>query len=114
MKKDTHPQYHKATVTCACGNTFETGSTLEKIEVEVCSACHPYFTGKQKFVDTARRVEKFEEKRAKVEAKQKGNKHTSKKAKRAEKDAVRAKSNKVGKKAAQEAKDTEEKEQSEN
>ncbi len=107
MKKDTHPKYHQATVTCACGNTFETGSTLEKIEVEVCSSCHPYFTGKQKFVDTARRVEKFEEKRAKVEAKQKGSKHTSKKTKRAEKDAARATSNKAGKKAAKEAKATE-------
>lgn len=104
MKKDTHPQYHQITVTCACGNSFKTGSTQEELEVEVCSACHPYFTGKQKFVDTARRVEKFEEKRAKVEAKKKDNKHTSKKSKRAEKDAVRAKSNKAGKKAAQESK----------
>ena len=61
MKKDIHPTYYKnATVTCACGNTFKTGSTLENIKTELCSNCHPFFTGKQKLVDSARRVEKFE------------------------------------------------------
>ena len=68
MKKEVHPDYHEATVTCACGNTFKIGSTMEKITVEVCSACHPFFTGKQKLVDTARRVEKFQTKASKTAA----------------------------------------------
>jgi large subunit ribosomal protein L31 len=59
MKKDIHPEYHNAIVRCACGNEFETGSVLKEIKVEICSACHPFFTGKQKLVDTAGRVEKF-------------------------------------------------------
>lgn len=62
MKKDIHPNYHNCTVTCGCGNTFTTGSTKEKINVEICSGCHPFFTGTQKFVDTAGRVEKFQKK----------------------------------------------------
>ena len=62
MKKDIHPKYHECTVTCGCGNTFVTGSTKEKIAVEICSGCHPFFTGTQKFVDTAGRVEKFQKK----------------------------------------------------
>lgn len=63
MKKDIHPTYNeKITVTCACGNSFETGSTLSVINVEVCSACHPFYTGKQKFVDAAGRVDKFRQK----------------------------------------------------
>ena len=67
MKKDTHPEYHKdAKVVCSCGNTFTTGSTQKEIKVEICSACHPFYTGQQKIVDTARRVEKFEEKMKKV------------------------------------------------
>lgn len=62
MKKDIHPQYHSnCAVTCACGNAFTTGSTLSEIHVELCDKCHPFYTGKQKFVDTARRVEKFQE-----------------------------------------------------
>lgn len=61
MKKDLHPAYFTNTViTCACGRTLTTGSTLETIHVELCSACHPFYTGKQKLVDTARRVEKFQ------------------------------------------------------
>ena len=69
MKKDLHPQYfHTAKVTCACGNAFTTGSTLKEIRATLCSACHPFYTGQQKFVDTARRVEKFEEKLSKVSA----------------------------------------------
>lgn len=61
MKKDIHPKYNpKAEVICACGNSFTVGSTADKIEVELCSACHPFYTGKQKLVDTARRVEKFQ------------------------------------------------------
>lgn len=59
MKADIHPKYELATVHCACGNTFETRSTQSDIHVEICSACHPYFTGKQKLVDTAGRVERF-------------------------------------------------------
>ena len=61
MKKDIHPEYFpEAKVTCACGNSFTVGSTIKEIQVELCSACHPFYTGKQKLVDTARRVEKFE------------------------------------------------------
>ncbi len=59
MKSDIHPKYHECVVTCGCGNTFTTRSTKPKINVEICSACHPFYTGKQKFVDTAGRVEKF-------------------------------------------------------
>ena len=60
MKKDIHPKYFKeAKVTCACGHTFTVGSTLENISVEICSACHPFYTGKQKLIDSARRVDKF-------------------------------------------------------
>ncbi len=68
MKKDIHPKYNdKAKVICACGNTFETGSTEDELKTELCSACHPFYTGKQKLVDTARRVEKFQEKMGKKE-----------------------------------------------
>jgi large subunit ribosomal protein L31 len=59
MKKETHPDYTDCVVTCGCGNTFNTRSTRAKINVEICSDCHPFYTGKQKFVDTAGRVEKF-------------------------------------------------------
>ena len=59
MKKDIHPEYHKIKATCACGNEVELGSINSEIKVEICSACHPFFTGKQKLVDTAGRVEKF-------------------------------------------------------
>ncbi len=63
MKKDIHPTYYpKAKVICACGNTFTVGSTVKEIHVELCSSCHPFYTGKQKLVDTARRVEKYKEK----------------------------------------------------
>jgi large subunit ribosomal protein L31 len=62
VKKGIHPEYKKAVVKCACGNTFETGSTKEELRVEICSKCHPFFTGKQKYVDTAGRVERFKRK----------------------------------------------------
>lgn len=62
MRKDIHPEYVEATVHCACGNTFTTRSTKKEIRVEICSQCHPFFTGKQKMVDTAKRVEKFKKK----------------------------------------------------
>lgn len=89
MKKDVHPKYNKKTkVTCACGNSFEVGSTQDEIKTEICSACHPFYTGKQKFIDTARRVEKFEEKQAKVAAIKKTRGSTAGKKKRR---AIRAK-----------------------
>ncbi len=59
MKKGIHPKYDKAIVTCSCGYTFETRSTKPKIHTEICSQCHPFFTGKEKVVDTAGRVERF-------------------------------------------------------
>ncbi len=59
MKKDIHPTYYRATVTCACGETFVTGSTKESIRVEICSRCHPFYTGQRKFVDAEGRVQKF-------------------------------------------------------
>ena len=69
MKKEIHPEYHNDTeVICACGNKFTTGSTLKSIRIELCNKCHPFYTGKQKFVDTARRVEKFKEKTGKQTA----------------------------------------------
>ncbi len=66
MKKDLHPEYHqKAKVTCTCGNTFEIGSTMKEIRVEVCSQCHPFYTGKQKLIDDAGIVNKFEKRKIK-------------------------------------------------
>ncbi len=62
MKKGIHPEYYEATVRCACGNTFKTGSTKKELRVEVCSECHPFFTGRQKFVERGGRVEKFKKK----------------------------------------------------
>src|SRR5690349_14240058 len=62
MKKDIHPDYKESLVTCGCGNSFKTRSTRDKIAVEVCANCHPFYTGKQKFVDTAGMVEKFQRK----------------------------------------------------
>lgn len=83
MKKDIHPEYYpQAKVTCACGNTFTVGSTMKEIRVELCSACHPFYTGKQKLVDTARRVEKFKakmEKKAAISATKKEKKPRTKK-----------------------------------
>jgi large subunit ribosomal protein L31 len=65
MKKGIHPEYHKAIVRCACGTEFESGSTAKEIDVEICSKCHPFYTGKQKLVDSAGRVERFKKKYAK-------------------------------------------------
>lgn len=62
MKKDLHPDYKEAKVVCACGNTFETGSVKDELKVEVCSECHPFFTGRQKFADAGGRVDKFNKK----------------------------------------------------
>jgi large subunit ribosomal protein L31 len=68
MKKDIHPNYHDVTVVCACGNTFKTRSTYKSdvLHIEICSHCHPFFTGKQKLVDSAGRVERFQKKFAKA------------------------------------------------
>lgn len=75
MKKDIHPQYQNLEVVCSCGNKISTASTVDKMHVEICSACHPYFTGKQKLMDTAGRIERFQNKYAKKDdllKKQKG------------------------------------------
>ena len=65
MKKGIHPNYKRSTITCICGNSFETRSTFGDLKVEICSKCHPFFTGKQKLVDSAGRVERFQKKYAK-------------------------------------------------
>jgi len=71
MKTDTHPQYFpKAEIICACGNTINIGSTKERLEVEICAHCHPFYTGKEKLIDAAGRVQKFQ-KRASLAASQK-------------------------------------------
>ena len=62
MKTDIHPTYATATVKCACGNTFQTRSTLPELHTDVCSNCHPFYTGKQKFLDTAGRIDRFRQK----------------------------------------------------
>ena len=70
MKKDIHPKYYpEATARCACGNTFKVGSTKELIEIEICSACHPFYTGTEKIVDTLGRVEKYKERLSKKKKK---------------------------------------------
>jgi len=82
MKKDIHPPYHqKAKVTCACGAVFTIGATKPEFEVEICSECHPFYTGKEKIVDVAGRVEKFKARMEKVEG-VKGTRAPSKRAKR--------------------------------
>jgi len=90
MKNNIHPKYYEdCKVTCVCGNTFLTGSTEPEIKVELCSACHPFYTGKQKLVDTARRVEKFVAKTTAKETAAKDKK--GKKVKRAARAAVKSK-----------------------
>jgi large subunit ribosomal protein L31 len=69
MKAEIHPKYVECVVTCGCGSTFTTRATKPKIAVEICSACHPFYTGKQKFVDAAGRVEKFLRRYGKSDAK---------------------------------------------
>ncbi|MBR9975611.1 MAG: 50S ribosomal protein L31 [Bacteroidetes bacterium] len=59
MKENLHPRYHQCEVTCSCGSTFTTRSTREALKIEICSQCHPFYTGKQKIIDSAGRVEKF-------------------------------------------------------
>lgn len=72
MKEGIHPDYHEVTISCACGNSFKTRSTVkgDHLRLELCSACHPYFTGKMKFIDTAGRVERFQRKYAQAAAQQ--------------------------------------------
>jgi len=95
MKKTIHPEYfEKAKISCACGTTYVVGSTMPEISVELCAACHPFYTGKQKILDTARRVEKFGEKLTKKDA----GKTVAKRAKQAARTAN--KKEKTSKKAA--------------
>ena len=92
MKQDIHPEYHDdAVITCACGAKYETGSTTKNIEIEICAACHPYYTGKQKYVDTTGRVERFKqlaerskEKQVSTNARTKAEKNAARRAKQAE------------------------------
>jgi large subunit ribosomal protein L31 len=79
MKEGIHPKYEESTVSCACGYTFRTRSTKPVIKLEICSNCHPFFTGKQKLIDTAGRVEKFQKRFAKTEGKTIVKKKTEKK-----------------------------------
>lgn len=79
MRTNIHPKYYNATVTCSCGNKFTTGSTQEVIHVELCSKCHPFYTGEQKFLDSASRIKKFQEKQENAKN------YVSKKAKKDEK-----------------------------
>ncbi len=96
MKKEIHPEYHAdAKVICACGNTFTTGSTVPEIRIELCSQCHPFYTGKQKLVDTARRVEKLAERRAKQATTVRGGKKAKVAKRVAKKAAARAESEKA-------------------
>ncbi len=62
MKTGIHPEYKKATVNCACGNTFETGSVKDELKVEICSECHPFYTGRQRFAERGGRIERFNKK----------------------------------------------------
>ena len=93
MKTAIHPTYHlNAAIKCACGATLTTGSTMETIDVELCAKCHPFYTGKQKIVDTARRVEKFTERSTKkgtvvLDSKAKAVKKAARATKKAEKKA---------------------------
>lgn len=88
MKKEIHPTYHKNTkATCACGAQFEVGSTEPELKTDLCSQCHPFYTGKQKIVDSARRVEKFQAKIAKKEQKSDRKGKTAKRAIKAKKRA---------------------------
>jgi large subunit ribosomal protein L31 len=67
MKKEIHPAYHDCVVTCSCGNTFQTKSTKKELRVEICSNCHPFYTGKQKLVDTGGMIDRFQRRMKKVE-----------------------------------------------
>jgi len=80
MKSDIHPQYYpQATIKCACGQTFKIGSTVKDIKVEICSNCHPFYTGKSTIIDTAGRVDRFKKRQAKAETKTKATLTTAQK-----------------------------------
>lgn len=81
MKADVHPAYYETQVTCGCGNSFVTRSTRKELKLDICSACHPFFTGKLKFVDTAGRIEKFKNKFSAAGYASLGKKNDAKKAK---------------------------------
>ena len=68
MKQGIHPEYKAGTVVCACGNRFETKATIDEVHVEICGVCHPFYTGKQRLVDTAGRVDRFKKKYQKTSA----------------------------------------------
>jgi large subunit ribosomal protein L31 len=88
MKKEIHPKYYpKAKVACACGNAFTVGSTKEEIQIEVCSACHPFYTGKEKMLDSAGRAERFKARKAqaKTAVRKKSEKRAEKKTKKGKK-----------------------------
>jgi large subunit ribosomal protein L31 len=98
MKKDIHPNYTAAaTISCACGETYTIGSTMPEMQTELCAKCHPFYTGKQKIIDTARRVEKFEKRAA-----AKADAATGKKAK-----AAKRRAQKIAKREEQEKADME-------
>jgi len=90
MKTAIHPQYHEATVTCACGNTFTVGSTKTSIQVEICAKCHPFFTGEMRFVDTMGRVERFQKKMTAHGGQKSLSKKNRKEQKRKEEEAAEA------------------------
>ncbi|MBW1893295.1 MAG: 50S ribosomal protein L31 [Deltaproteobacteria bacterium] len=71
MKNDIHPKYFESTIKCACGNALQAGSTKKDIKVEICSKCHPFFTGKQKLIDTGGRIDRFRKKYAKFQNQEK-------------------------------------------
>lgn len=88
MKKDIHPEYHKnATITCACGNIIKTGSARKEMHVEICSACHPFYTGKSKVMDTTGRVDRFKKLAERAASKKTAAKAGKKKDRRKEKKA---------------------------
>ena len=103
MKKGIHPDYVEATVTCSCGNTFKTRSTKPEIRVEICNACHPFFTGQQKFVDTGGRVQRFADKFGSAD-KLVAEREAARKAKRAAEVAAAEEKRKAEKEAAESAK----------
>jgi len=83
MKPKIHPKYHKdATITCSCGNVFKVGSTMKELEIEICSACHPFYTGKKKLIDSAGQVDRFK-KKIEMAKKMKAEKEAAAKAKKA-------------------------------
>lgn len=99
MKAEIHPNYHKkAKVTCACGNSFEVGSTSDKLEVEVCSQCHPFYTGQEKVMDRAGRVERFKARRNVAEEQQKKEEQRVKEKKQKKEKAAKAKAEEEEKK----------------